>query len=140
VARFTEQAERKYDVEMASAKLNSLYSPVVQIIELLGVLTVLGSGAWLLAHNQLTVGALLAFVTFLGGLYGPLRRLGGIANSAYATSAGAERVLQVRDEAVGGQGRPRCRRRRHCGRPPAGPGADLPRSGQSSNRTGRGHV
>jgi subfamily B ATP-binding cassette protein MsbA len=98
VARFAEEAERKYGVEMASARLKSLYTPVVEIIELLGVLTVLGTGAWLLAHNALTVGELLAFVTFLGGLYGPVRRLGSLANSAYAASAGAERVIQVLDE------------------------------------------
>ena len=98
VARFAEEAERKYGVEMASARLKSLYTPVVEIIELLGVLTVLGTGAWLLAHNELTVGELLAFVTFLGGLYGPVRRLGSLANSAYSASAGAERVIQVLDE------------------------------------------
>jgi ATP-binding cassette, subfamily B, bacterial len=97
VAQFAEQAEHKYKVEMASARLKSIYSPVVELIELLGVLTVLGTGAWLLAHNELTVGELLAFVTFLGGLYGPVRRLGSIANSAYSASAGAERVLQVLD-------------------------------------------
>jgi ATP-binding cassette subfamily B protein len=98
VGRFTEEAERKYGVEMASARLKSIYTPVVEVIELLGVLTVLGTGVWLLAHDELTVGALLAFVTFLGGLYGPVRRLGGIANSAFAASAGAERVIQVLDE------------------------------------------
>lgn len=98
VARFTEEAERKYRVEMASARLKSFYTPVVEIIELLGVLTVLGTGAWLLSRGRLTVGELLAFLTFLGGLYSPVRRLSSLANAAYAASAGAERVIQVLDE------------------------------------------
>jgi len=98
VGRFSEEAERKYRVEMASARLKAVYGPVVELIELLGVLTVLGTGAWLLSRRELTVGELLAFVTFLGGLYGPVRRLGSIANSAYAAAAGAERVIEVLDE------------------------------------------
>ncbi|SDT42236.1 ATP-binding cassette, subfamily B, MsbA [Friedmanniella luteola] len=98
VARFSDEAERKYRVEMASARLKSVYTPVVDLIELLGVLTVLGTGAWLLSRGQLSVGELLAFLTFLGGLYGPVRRLGSLANTAYAASAGAERVIQVLDQ------------------------------------------
>ena len=99
VGRFAEEAERKYGVEMASARLKSIFSPIVEIIELVGVLTVLGTGAWLLSRGELSVGELLAFVTFLGGLYGPVRRLSGLVNTAYAASAGAERVMQVLDEA-----------------------------------------
>lgn len=98
IGRFTDEAEHKYRVEMASARLKSFYTPVVEIIELLGVLTVLGTGVWLLSRGELSVGELLAFLTFLGGLYSPVRRLGSLANTAYAASAGAERVIEVLDE------------------------------------------
>jgi ATP-binding cassette subfamily B protein len=98
VGRFQTEAESKYRTEMASARLKSLYTPLVDLIELFGVLTVIGTGAWLLTRGELSVGGLLAFVTYLSGLYGPVRSLGSLANSAYAASAGAERVIQVLDE------------------------------------------
>ncbi|HYP43846.1 MAG TPA: ABC transporter ATP-binding protein [Propionibacteriaceae bacterium] len=98
LGRFSEEAEKKYRVEMASAKLKSIYTPIVDLIELLGVLTVIGAGAWLLARGEFTVGGLLAFLTYLNGLYGPVRSLGSLANAAFAASASAERVIQVLDE------------------------------------------
>jgi ATP-binding cassette subfamily B protein len=96
--RFAEQAEQKARAEMGSARLRSLYSPTVDLIELGGVLTVLGAGMWLLSRDALTVGGLLAFVTYLSRLYGPVRGLGGLVSSAYSASAGAERVLELLDE------------------------------------------
>ncbi|MCW2726996.1 MAG: transporter [Frankiales bacterium] len=98
LARFRGQAEDKYRTEMRAARLRSLYAPTVDLIEMAGVLTVLGFGAWLLSRNQLSVGALLAFLTYLTSLYSPIRGLGGLVNSAYTASAGAERVIEVLDE------------------------------------------
>ena len=95
VARYREQAEAKYRAEMASARLRSLYSPTVELIELAGALSVIGAGAWQLSRGALTVGELLAFLTFLSRLYGPVRGLGSTVTAAYSASAGAERVLEL---------------------------------------------
>jgi ATP-binding cassette subfamily B protein len=83
---------------MRSAWLRALYSPSVDLVELAGVLTVIGAGAWLLSQGRLTVGGLLAFLAYLSQLYGPVRNLGGLVNSAYSASAGAERVAELLDE------------------------------------------
>jgi subfamily B ATP-binding cassette protein MsbA len=98
VARFRRQAERRYRTEMASARLRALYTPSIDLIELAGVLTVIGFGAWLMTRSQLSVGGLLAFLAYLSQLYGPVRGLGGLVNSAYSASAGAERVNELLDE------------------------------------------
>jgi ATP-binding cassette, subfamily B, bacterial len=95
VERYRAEAEAKYRAEMASARLRSLYSPTVELIELVGALAVIGAGAWQLAHDALTVGELLAFLTFLSRLYGPVRGLGTTVTSAYSAAAGAERVLEL---------------------------------------------
>ncbi|MCW2503423.1 MAG: transporter [Actinomycetia bacterium] len=98
VARFRRQAEKKYRTEMRSARLRALYTPTIDVIELAGILTVIGFGAWLLVRGELTVGGLLAFLAYLSQLYGPVRGLGGLVNSAYSASAGAERVAELLDE------------------------------------------
>ncbi|MEO6510388.1 MAG: ABC transporter ATP-binding protein, partial [Nocardioides sp.] len=95
VARYRAEAEAKYRAEMASARLRSLYSPTVELIELLGALAVIGAGAWQLARGALTVGELLAFLTFLSRLYGPVKGLGSTVTSAYSAAAGAERVIEL---------------------------------------------
>ncbi len=95
VDRYRAEAEAKYRAEMASARLRSLYSPTVELIELLGALAVIGAGAWQLARGALTVGELLAFLTFLSRLYGPVKGLGSTVTSAYSAAAGAERVIEL---------------------------------------------
>ena len=98
VARYAAEAEGKYRTEMAAARLRSFYVPTLDFIELLGALVVIGTGAWLLSEDQLTVGGLLAFLTFLTRLYGPVRGLGSTVTSAFTASAGAERVIELLDE------------------------------------------
>ena len=98
VQRYAAEAEGKYRAEMASARLRSFYTPTLDLIELLGALVVIGTGAWLLSQDRMTVGALLAFLTFLTRLYGPVRGLGSAVTSAFTASAGAERVIELVDE------------------------------------------
>jgi len=45
VARFRRQVERKYRTEMASARLRAFYTPTIDLIELAGLLTVIGCRA-----------------------------------------------------------------------------------------------
>lgn len=97
-ARYTTQAEAKCRAEMRSARLRSLYSPTLELLELTGILVVIGTGAWLLSEGRLTVGELLAFLTFLTRLYGPVRGLGGTVTAAYTAAASAERVIELLEE------------------------------------------
>ncbi len=98
VTRYGVEAEAKYRAEMASARLRSLYAPTVDLIELIGALVVIGVGAWLLSQGRMTVGELLAFLTYLSRLFGPIRGLGSTLTSAYSAAAGAERVLELLHE------------------------------------------
>ncbi|MFZ2501840.1 MAG: ABC transporter ATP-binding protein [Nocardioides sp.] len=98
VARFTEQAEARYRTEMASAKVRSLFAPLLELTELAGVLIVLAVGTWLLTRGDLTVGELLVFITYLTRLYSPIRGLGSTFTAAHSAAAGAERVIELLDE------------------------------------------
>ncbi len=98
VARYAAEAEAKYRAEMAAARLRSVYAPTLDVVELLGALVVIGTGAWLLSEGRLSVGGLLAFLTFLSRLYGPARGLGGAVTTAFSAAAGAERVVELLDE------------------------------------------
>jgi ATP-binding cassette subfamily B protein len=98
VARFHREGESKYAAEMAGARLKALYSPLVDVIELLGALLVMGFGAWQIAHSGMSIGSFLAFLTFLTLLFSPIRGLSKLATSAYSATASAERVIDVMDD------------------------------------------
>ncbi len=96
--RLHEQGVGSYEAEMAATRIKALYSPLVDLAQLLGVLLVLGMGTWELARGALTLGGLLVFITFLTQLYGPVRSLGKLVNRIYSASAAAERIIEFMDE------------------------------------------
>jgi ATP-binding cassette, subfamily B, bacterial len=97
-ARFAHQAFASMQAQLASARLKTLFSPLVDLAQMTGTLLVVGVGAWYLAQGQLSLGGLLVFLGYLGKLYSPIRGLGSLANTVFAASASAERVMEVLDE------------------------------------------
>lgn len=95
--RFTRESEGIVSAELAAARLRALFAPLVDLIELGGVLLVLGWGTWAIAEGRLTIGGLLAFVAYLGLLYRPIRDLGDLSTTIFSAAAAAERVLELLD-------------------------------------------
>ena len=98
VARFRREGERIVDAELAATRIRGVFSPVVDLLELIGVLIVIALGTWALTRGALTLGGLLVFLAYLSQLYGPVRELSGLASRIFAAAAGAERVLELLDE------------------------------------------
>ena len=98
VARFRHQGERIVEAELASTRIKALFSPIVDLIELLGALIVIGLGTWALTRGDLTLGGLLVFLAYLTQLYGPIRDLSSLSNTIFAAAAGAERVIELLEE------------------------------------------
>ncbi|MEV7013805.1 ABC transporter ATP-binding protein [Streptosporangium sp. NPDC051022] len=80
---------------VARARLSALYGPVVQIIETVCLLTVIGVGAWEIAAGRLTIGGLLAFAAYLAYLYPAVQNLGQLALIVSEAAAGSDRVIQI---------------------------------------------
>jgi ATP-binding cassette, subfamily B, bacterial len=98
IGRFERENEAKYRAEMASARLRSLFSPFVDIVELAGGLVVIGFGTWELSRNAISLGGLLVFMTFLMRLYSPIRGITRLSTSMFSASASGERIAELFDE------------------------------------------
>jgi ATP-binding cassette subfamily B protein len=98
IVRFHRENKGSFAAQMAATRLSSLFSPLVNLIELAGVIVVIAVGAYELSQGRLTIGGLLVFMVYLGGLYRPIRGLSSLLNSFYAASAGAERVIEFLDQ------------------------------------------
>jgi ATP-binding cassette, subfamily B, bacterial len=95
--RFAEQAGAAFAAEVTVTRLRGIFSGVVDVIEMVGVLAVIGLGTWALSAGRLTLGGLLAFLAYLSQLYSPVRRLSRLANAVFAATASAERIAEVLD-------------------------------------------
>ena len=96
--RFRRENEGIVQAELASTRIRGLYSPVVDLIELAGVLLVFALGTVAVTQGDLSIGGLLVFVAYLSQLFSPVRELSSLANAMFRALAGAERVIELLDE------------------------------------------
>ncbi|WP_250575429.1 ABC transporter ATP-binding protein [Nonomuraea sediminis] len=80
---------------MSQAVLSGLYSPVVQVLQTICMIVILGFGAWEIAAGRLTIGGLLAFAAYLAYLYPAIQGLGQLALNISEALAGSDRVMEV---------------------------------------------
>jgi ATP-binding cassette subfamily B protein len=98
VDRFAAQSMGSVHAELAATRLGALFSPLVDLVQVIGVLTIVGVGIWELSAGRLTLGGLLAFLVFLSQLYGPVRGLGALSTALFAAAAAAERIIELLDQ------------------------------------------
>lgn len=96
--RFERENLGRYHAVMTSTRIRAFYGPLVEFIEVLGGLAVMGLGTWKLAQGQLTLGGLLVFLALIGKLYSPVRDLSRLGPTFYAASASAERIAELLDQ------------------------------------------
>ncbi|SMQ17117.1 ATP-binding cassette, subfamily B [Streptomyces sp. Ag82_O1-12] len=95
--RLREEANAWFRASVRSTRLNEAYEQLVQVIETVCVLAVIGIGAWEISTGRMTLGQLLAFAAFLGYLYPPVRGLAQLGLTVTAATAGAERLIEILD-------------------------------------------
>ncbi|WP_329072521.1 ABC transporter ATP-binding protein [Streptomyces sp. NBC_01429] len=95
--RLHREARAWMRASVTGARMSERYEQLVEVIETVCVLAVIGIGAWEISRGRMTIGQLLAFAAFLGYLYPPVRNLGQLGLTLTAATAGAERLLDILD-------------------------------------------
>ncbi|MDR9853943.1 ABC transporter ATP-binding protein [Paenibacillus sp. VCA1] len=83
--------------DRASA-LNQGFGPLIEITGGIGTLILFWLGAYLIQHDQLTVGLLVAFSSYVGSFWEPINRLGQMYNQLLVAMASSERIFEFIDE------------------------------------------
>ena len=98
VDRFATHSMGSVRAELAATRLEAMFTPLIELCQLLGVLSIVGVGIWELSAGRITLGGLLAFLVLLSQLYGPVQDLGHLSNSLFAAAAAAERIIDLLDQ------------------------------------------
>ena len=96
--RYRREGEGVIAAELSSVRIRGVFSPLVDLIELAGILLVVSFGTRAIAGGGLTLGGMLVFIAYLSRLYGPVRDLSSLSNTVFKALAGAERVIELLDE------------------------------------------
>jgi ATP-binding cassette subfamily B protein len=75
----------------------SFFGPLVSLANELGLLVVWAAGAWLVFGGSLTVGALTAFLAYIGRFYGRLESMVRMVPATQRAAASAERIFEILD-------------------------------------------
>lgn len=100
ISRFTTENKKWFDLSAKSATVQAVNAPMLDMIANFGTVLIIWYGGWQVIQNQLTLGELVAFTTYLAMLLRPIRLIGRIVPMfAIAASAG-ERLFDILDAPV----------------------------------------
>jgi ATP-binding cassette subfamily B protein len=95
--RFRDANQRNLEVNDRLNKTWSLFTPTVSLLTEIGLLVVWAFGIWLVAHQQVTVGVLTAFLAYIGRFYTRLDSMSRIVSVTQKAAAGAKRIFDILD-------------------------------------------
>lgn len=97
IERFDVENEAWYRLSAQSARLQATGASMLTLIANLASVFILIYGGALVMRNQLTIGELVAFTTYLAQLLNPVRLLGMFIPAIAMAGASAERVFEILD-------------------------------------------
>lgn len=95
--RFKEDNEHFFNINMKSTYTNELVSPLMEIIAAIGLAAVIYVGGREVYAGKMTVGEFTAFLTAVGLVFQPLRRVSTIYGKIQDAIAASERVFHIFD-------------------------------------------
>jgi len=97
IDRFQEQNRRSMEANLKAVRLWSIFFPIIDVMNHLGTVVVIAFGARQVMLGRLSLGSLVAFLSYLQQLHRPIRRFGRIMNVVQQGAASAERIFDILD-------------------------------------------
>ncbi len=98
LSNFQGTSERYYQERVEAIRAWSTFFPALRFVAALGGVLILGFGARMVVNDQITLGTLVAFLSYITSFYEPLRRLTEVDNVFQQAIAAGERIFELLDE------------------------------------------
>ena len=95
--RFTRRSTRYYEERVRGIRQWSTFFPAMGFVASLGMVIVLGFGVHRVFNGALTLGGLVAFISYVASFYEPINRLVQVDNTVQQAIAAGERVFELLD-------------------------------------------
>jgi len=97
IARFSKENWQFFKINMKSVYVGELVSPILEIIGASGLAAVIFLGGREAYNGNMTPGEFIAFLTAVGQVFQPIRRIGSIYSKIQDAIAASERVFEILD-------------------------------------------
>ena len=95
---FATESEGYYRARVQGIRYWSTFFPAMGFVASMGTVAVLGVGAAMVTRGELSLGTLVAFLSYLHSLYGPIHSLVEVDNVLQQAIASGERIFELLDE------------------------------------------
>lgn len=97
IERFEQENNRWFDLSIRSARMQAINVPLLFLIANMGTVAIILYGGSQVINDTITIGEVIAFITYLGQLIEPVRRLGLIIPAVAIAGSAAERIFDILD-------------------------------------------
>ena len=97
IERFNQENNKWFEVSVISSQMQAINVPLLFLIANLSIVAIILYGGSQAINNQITIGEVIAFITYVGQLVDPVRRLGLIIPAVAIAGSAAERVFDILD-------------------------------------------
>jgi subfamily B ATP-binding cassette protein MsbA len=98
ITQFAERIQDNYDASTRTARIQAGYGPTTQLIGGFGTCLILWYGGSQIMGQNLSLGELVAFMSYVTLFYQPINSLTSVNNTLQQALASADRVFQFLDE------------------------------------------
>ena len=85
------------DANISAMSLSFIFLPAVDVLSVMATCIVLWAGGVMAARGAVTIGVVVAFLSYVNRFFGPIRDLSQMYTTLQAATAGGERVLRMLD-------------------------------------------
>jgi len=97
LSRFSVENWNFFKINMKAIYVGSIVSPVMEIVGAVGLAMVVYFGGQEVLKGNITAGEFMAFITAVGLVFDPIRKLGGTYSKLQDAIAASERVFEIID-------------------------------------------
>jgi ABC-type multidrug transport system fused ATPase/permease subunit len=95
--RFSAESENYYRARVQGIRYWATFFPAMRFVAALGTVIVLGAGSVMVVNGELSLGTLVAFLSYITSFYEPINRLTEIDNIFQEAIAAGERIFELLD-------------------------------------------
>ncbi len=97
IERFEKENEAWFELSNSAARVQSINGPLLDLIANIGSVAIILYGGILVINKQMTIGELVAFSTYMGQLFNPIRLAGNIIPAIAMAASAAGRIFEILD-------------------------------------------
>jgi len=93
--RFSTKNKRNRDANIKAVSMTFMFMPAVDFLSVLAVCIVVASGVFMISKGIVTIGVVVAFISYVNRFFMPIRDLTQVYATLQAASAGGEKIFEL---------------------------------------------